>query len=67
MELSLDDKQAEELRRLLTQVLGDLSSEIAATDNPEFRRSLRERRDLLHMIGVQLESAPQEAIESGKR
>ncbi len=40
MELSIDDEQAEELLRVLTQILGDLSSEIAATDNPVFRRSL---------------------------
>jgi len=58
MELSLDDEQAEELHRLLTQTLGDLSSEIAATDNPVFMRALRERRRQLCAIGVQLDSAP---------
>ena len=38
VELVLNEEQAEELHRLLTQTLGDLSSEIAATDNPAFRR-----------------------------
>jgi hypothetical protein len=66
MELSLDDEQAEELHRVLTQILGDLSSEIAATDNPVFRRSLRERRHLLYAIGAKLESASPEANESSK-
>jgi hypothetical protein len=59
MELTLDDEQAEELHRLLTQALGDLSSEIADTDNPVFKRTLRERRQQLHAIGVQLGSVPE--------
>jgi len=56
MQLTLDDEQADELHKLLTQALGDLSSEIAATDNPNFKRTLRDRRHQLHAIGVQLDS-----------
>ncbi len=40
VELILTDGQAQELHLLLIQALGDLSSEIAATDNPDFRRHL---------------------------
>jgi hypothetical protein len=35
-----------------------LSSEITATDNPAFVRTLRERRRQLRAIGVQLDFAP---------
>lgn len=54
VELVLTNGQAQELHLLLTQALGDLSSEIAATDNPDFRRHLRERREDLLRIGLQL-------------
>jgi hypothetical protein len=54
VELVLTDGQAQELNLLLTQALGDLSSEIAATDNPDFRRHLRQRREELLRIGLQL-------------
>ena len=54
VELILTEGQAQQLHLLLTQALGDLSSEIAATDNPNFRRHLRERREDLVKIGLQL-------------
>jgi hypothetical protein len=38
----------------LRSVLGDLSSEIADTDNAAFRRTLLERRRLLEGIAAQL-------------
>lgn len=57
MELQLDDTQARELHDLLTQTLGDLSSEIADTDNPTFQRMLRDRRDQLRAILQQIDSA----------
>ena len=61
MELSLDDERAEELHRVLTQVLGDLDWEIAATDNPGLRRSsTRTAPPALTPIGVKLESASPE-------
>ena len=50
MELHLDDTQARELHTLLTDALGDLSSEIADTDNPAYKRVLRDRRDQLQGI-----------------
>jgi hypothetical protein len=56
MDLHLDDEQASELRKLLAQSQGELSSEIADTDNPAFKRALRERRDQLHTIAQQLDS-----------
>lgn len=54
VELILTDGQAQELHLLLIQALGDLSSDIAATDSPDFRRHLRERREELVKIGLQL-------------
>jgi hypothetical protein len=54
VEVILNEEQAEELHQLLSQALGDLSSEIAATDNPAFKRSLRERRHQLLAIGLKL-------------
>ena len=56
MEFHLDDEQASELRKLLTATMGELSSEIADTDNPAFKRSLRERRHQLRTIAQQLDS-----------
>ena len=56
MELHLDDEQASELGKLLAQTLGELSSEIADTDNPAFKRALRERRHQLQTISQQLDS-----------
>jgi hypothetical protein len=55
MQLHLDDEQADELRTLLTHALGELSSEIADTDNAAFQRSLRDRRRQLQSIAQQLE------------
>jgi hypothetical protein len=44
IELHLTTAEAEELLLLLDQALGDLSFEIADTDNPEVRDGLKERR-----------------------
>ena len=44
MELKLTKEQAEHLESLLDSYLRDLSHEITATDNPEFRAGLRARR-----------------------
>jgi hypothetical protein len=54
MQLELDDGEADELRRLLDGALGELSSEIADTDNAQFGRQLRTRRDLLRAIRERL-------------
>ena len=54
MDLTLDEGQAEELRTVLDGALGDLSSEIADTDNPGYRAALRERRDRLQQVRAKL-------------
>ena len=50
MELTLTDTEATELRDLIDGSLGDLSSEIADTDNPSYRLALKERRDRLRSV-----------------
>ena len=44
MELTLTEPEATELRDLFDGSLGDLSSEIAATDNPSYRVARRAAR-----------------------
>ena len=50
MELTLTDVEASELRDLLDGSLGDLSSEIADTDNAGYRVALKERRERLRAV-----------------
>jgi hypothetical protein len=50
MELRLDDDQADLLREVLDLTLRDLSYEISDTDNPEYKRGLRDRRDSLRSV-----------------
>jgi len=57
MELHLDETQARELHTLLADALGELSSEIADTDNPSFQRMLRDRRQQLQAILQGIDSA----------
>lgn len=52
MELKLTEDQASELTQLLNGALGELSHEIADTDDPRFRRQLRDRRVALEAIHV---------------
>jgi hypothetical protein len=52
--LHLDPAAVEELTSQLRSVLGDLSSEIADTDNAAFRRELVRRRRILEDIAGQL-------------
>lgn len=54
MQLSLNDDEASDLGELLTQALGDLSAEIANTDNASYRRELRARQERLTQIRQQL-------------
>ena len=61
MELTLTDAEATELRDLLDGSLGDLSSEIADTDNPSYRLALKERRDRLRSVRDKLPAAGQVA------
>jgi len=44
MHIELTEEQVSDLRDLLRAALGDLSSEIAATDNAAYREGLRARR-----------------------
>ena len=50
MELHLDDQEVPVLRDLLKSALGDLSMEIANTDNAQFRAGLRRDRDLMKAV-----------------
>jgi hypothetical protein len=54
MQVELSDEQAELLREVLDSVVGDLSPEIADTDNPTYRRQLVARRDQLRAILAQV-------------
>jgi len=50
MKIELTDAQAADLVELLRGALGDLSSEIAATDNAAYREGLRTRRASLESV-----------------
>jgi hypothetical protein len=50
MLVEFSDDQAEELQTTLDVVISDMSSEIADTDNPFYRRGLKDRRDRLRAI-----------------
>ncbi len=54
--LSLTEEQAAELAELVRSALGDLSSEIADTDNAVYRAHLNERRERLRQVMTALES-----------
>jgi hypothetical protein len=56
MRIELTDEQVTDLGELLRGALGDLSSEIAATDNPTYRERLRARRASLETVLTQLGS-----------
>ncbi len=59
MELTMTDAEASELSDLLDGVLGDLSSEIADTDNPSYRVALKERRERLRSVRDKLAAVGQ--------
>jgi len=50
MIVELSDELAEELRVTLANVISDMSSEVADTDNPDYRRQLQARRVRLQSI-----------------
>lgn len=54
MELELSEDEQQELREVLDGVLGDLSSEIAGTDNAHYRTTLNQRRDRLQAVRQRL-------------
>jgi len=55
MDIQLDEDQARELRTVLEEVLRDLSSEIADTDNASFRAGLEHRRRILRQVRARVE------------
>jgi len=58
MLIDLNEEQCSELQGLLENSLGDMSSEIAGTDNPEYREGLRERRRVLESVLYLLDNPP---------
>jgi hypothetical protein len=56
MVIELTEEQCAELQRLLEEFLGDLSTEIADTDNPSYREGLRERRAMVESVLYQLDN-----------
>jgi hypothetical protein len=56
MQLVLEENEAAELRHLLSGALSELSSEIANTDNAQYTRELRARRDLLRAVEEKLQA-----------
>jgi hypothetical protein len=64
MIVNLSDELEEELRATLAGVISDMSSEIAGTDNPQYRLGLKERRQRL---GAIVDSLGQLAAANGSR
>ena len=58
MQIELTEAQCAELQDLLESSLGDLSTEIADTDNAEYREGLRQRRAVLESILFLLDNPP---------
>jgi len=54
MDVRLEESQAAVLAEVLDEILGDMSAEIADTDNAEYRAALNRRRDDLRAIREQL-------------
>jgi hypothetical protein len=57
VDVILSDELIEELRDTIGSALGDLSGEIADTDNPGYRLTLKARRERLQAILELLGSA----------
>ena len=57
MKVELSKAVADELRNTLAEVISDMSSEIADTDNPRFRSGLQERRVQLESVLEQLDGS----------
>ena len=49
-QLQLEPEEVEAVRDVLHAAISDLSPEIANTDNPEYRRGLKARRDVLRGV-----------------
>jgi hypothetical protein len=57
MEVTLTEEEATELRQLLDETISDMSMEIADTDNPQYRATLRGRRERLAAIRAKVDGA----------
>ena len=66
MHIELTEEQCAELQQLLEGSLGDMSTEIAATDNFEYRDGLRNRRNVLESILYLLDNPPRGASDRGR-
>jgi len=60
MTIDLNPADAAVVHELLTARLGDMSTEIAATDNPTYRKMLRDRRDAVRRVVEALSPVPSE-------
>jgi len=58
MQLTLTDHEAQLLRQVLESYLKELRGEIVDTDNPAFRRELRDERDALAAVAERLAHLP---------
>ncbi|HEU5003273.1 MAG TPA: hypothetical protein VFW71_10920 [Actinomycetota bacterium] len=57
MTLELSESQAQLLGDVLESEISNLSPEIADTDNPIYRRELKERREHLRAVLAKLQAA----------
>ena len=63
MDLRLHGGERDLLLRILQQYLSDLRMEIADTDNPAFRRGLKEEREALESVAQRLADAASATTE----
>jgi hypothetical protein len=56
VQVELTNEELVALREALDNVLGDLSSEIADTDNPSYRADLNRHRDVLRQVRARLDN-----------
>jgi hypothetical protein len=54
MTLELTSYQVEELAELLESTIGSMAAEIHHTDSPDYRATLRQRREALREVLAQL-------------
>ncbi len=56
MKIELNKKECETLREVLASYLSDLTSEIAHTDDRDFRENLKDKRTTIENIAQRFES-----------
>lgn len=56
MKIELNNKERETLREVLESYLSDLTSEIAHTDDRDFRENLKDKRTTIENIAQRFES-----------